>query len=70
MLAEFDKEAIQTRDLWAAKNAAHREDRPDSLGKLGTGSSLREERLFRVTIQLNYCGGVCLLPPIRRILEN
>jgi DNA polymerase elongation subunit (family B) len=30
----------------------------------------RKERLFSMTIKLNYYCGVCLLPPIQRILEN
>jgi hypothetical protein len=36
---------------WVAKNATPRADRPDSLGRLGTGSSLRKKRLFRMTIK-------------------
>jgi amidohydrolase len=50
--AEFEREASQTRDYCVAKNATRRAARPDSLGKLGTGSSLRKKRLFRMTIGL------------------
>jgi hypothetical protein len=39
------KEASQTRDYYAAENAAHRAARRDSLGKLGTGSSPSNKRL-------------------------
>jgi hypothetical protein len=42
-------EERQTLDYWGAKNAPLRAARPDFLGKLGTGSSLRKERLFRMT---------------------
>jgi hypothetical protein len=53
-----DKEANQTRDYCAAKNrsagsgqaASRRAARLDSLGKLGTGSLLRKERLLRMKI--------------------
>jgi hypothetical protein len=61
-VVQFDKEASQTRDYWVAKNATLpraslaqgrqlRAARPDSLGKLGTGSSLGKERLLRMTIK-------------------
>ena len=46
---EFNKEASQTREYCVEKSATLRAARPDSLGKLGTGSSLRKERLFRMT---------------------
>jgi hypothetical protein len=46
------KEASQTRDYCAEKNATLRAARPDSLDKLGTGSSLRKERLFRMQSRL------------------
>jgi hypothetical protein len=39
---QFDKEASQTRDYCVAKSATRRAARPDSLGKLGTGSSPRK----------------------------
>jgi hypothetical protein len=52
-VVQFDEEASQTRDYCVAKNATVRAARPDSLGKLGTGSSLRKERLLRMTIKLH-----------------
>ena len=50
-MVQFNKEASRTRDSCVAKSATLRTARPDSLGKLGTGSSLRKERLFRMTIK-------------------
>ncbi len=47
---QFDREAIQTRDYCVAKNATRRAGRPDPLGELGAGSSLRKKRLLRMTI--------------------
>ena len=55
-----NKEASQTRDDWVTKHATLRRAplaqgrllraaRPDSLGKLGTGSSPRKDRLLRMT---------------------
>jgi len=49
VVAQLEKEASQMRDYCVAKNATLRAARPDFLGKLGTGSSLRKERLFRMT---------------------
>jgi hypothetical protein len=49
---EASKEASQTRDCGVPKNAMRRAARPDSLGRLGTGSSLRKERLFRMTTEI------------------
>jgi hypothetical protein len=65
VVVQFDKEASQTRDYCIAKNpsvafalsgqaATHRAARPDPLGKLGAGSSLRKERLLRMTIKLHH----------------
>jgi len=53
-VVQFQKEASQTRDLCVAKGAPRRAARPDSLGKLGTGSSLRKERLLRMTTKLHH----------------
>ncbi len=53
-MVQFGKEASQMRDYCVAKNAILRAARPDSLGKLGTGSSLRKERLLRMTIKLHH----------------
>jgi hypothetical protein len=61
VVVQFGKEASQTRDYCVAKNpsvalalsgqaATHRAARPDSLGKLGTCSSLHKKRLLRMTI--------------------
>jgi hypothetical protein len=50
----FDKDASQTRHYCVAKDAKLGAARPDSLGKLGTGSSLRKVRLLRMT---NYQDG-------------
>ena len=55
VVAQFDKEASQTRHYCVAKDATQGAARPDSLGKLGTGSSLRKKRLFRMTIKLHRC---------------
>jgi hypothetical protein len=44
-VAQFDREASQTRDYCVAKNATHRAARPDP--------SLREERLLGMTIKLS-----------------
>jgi hypothetical protein len=43
-VAQFDKEASQTRNYCVAKNATHRAARLDA--------SLRKERLLRMTIKL------------------
>jgi hypothetical protein len=43
---QFDREASQTRDYCVAKKATHRAARPDP--------SLRNERLFRMTIKLHH----------------
>jgi hypothetical protein len=52
---EFDKEASQARPSVAHALSGQapwiRVARPDSLGELGTGSSLRKKRLLRMTIQ-------------------
>jgi hypothetical protein len=40
--------------LRSGQAATLRAARPDSLGKLGTGSSLRKERLFGMTIKLHF----------------
>jgi hypothetical protein len=48
---QANKEASQTRYYCAARRATLRAARPDSLGKLGTGSSLRKERSLRMTKQ-------------------
>jgi hypothetical protein len=53
-VVQFDKEASQTRDYCVAKSATRRAARPDSLGKLGTGSSPRKKRLLRMTIKLHH----------------
>jgi hypothetical protein len=53
-VVQFGKEASQTRDSWVAKNATLRAARPDSLGKLGTGSSLRKERWLRMRSKLHH----------------
>ncbi len=50
----FDKEASQTRDycvaaLLSKSGATRRATRPDPLGKLGAGCSLRKKRLLRMT---------------------
>jgi hypothetical protein len=50
VVVQFGKEASQTRDYRLEKNARHRAARPDSLGKLGTCSSLHKKRLLRMTI--------------------
>jgi hypothetical protein len=49
---EFDKTASQARDSWVANNATRRGGRPDSVDRCGTGSSLREKRLFKMTSEL------------------
>jgi hypothetical protein len=46
VVAQFDKEASQTRDYRGAKNAPHRAARPDS--------SLRKGRLLGMTIKLSH----------------
>jgi hypothetical protein len=45
-VVQFDREASQTRGYCVAKNATHRAARPDP--------SLRKERLFRMTIELQH----------------
>jgi hypothetical protein len=54
--AAVDKEASQRRPSVACALSGQapwsRAARPDSLGKLGTGSSLRKERWFRMTVKL------------------
>jgi hypothetical protein len=45
VVAQFDREASQTRDYCVAKNATHRAARPDP--------SLRKERLLGMTIRLS-----------------
>jgi hypothetical protein len=45
VVAQSDKEAIQTRGYRVAENATHRADRPDP--------SLRKERSLRMTIKLH-----------------
>jgi hypothetical protein len=52
VVVQFDKEATQTRDYCIAallirSSATHLAARPDSLGSLGTGSSLRKETLVQ-----------------------
>jgi hypothetical protein len=55
VVVRSDKEASQTRPSVAFAPLGQapwiRAARPDSLGRLGTGSSLRKERLFRMTVK-------------------
>jgi hypothetical protein len=56
LVVRFDKEASQTRDYCAAKNAALRAARPDP--------SLRKKRLLGMTVKLHhYCTGGSLDTP-------
>ena len=70
VVAQSGREASQTRDYCVAKNATLRAARPDSLGKLGTGSSLRKEPLFRMTIVRVNLGSLCARDYLNFSMKN